>query len=305
MSPAMAVNRRDCNNMPRNPTKAAGDASVPFSGQPLPCPFCGGSDFWVHSDIDPKFVACKKCSAFGPTTPTVPQAIERWNIRQGGGNGASAMRADGDIIRDVEDELRWDPDIDATDIAVTVRNGVVTLAGFGRSYMQKYLAEFDAKRVAGVVAVANDIQIHLPDVDERPDPEIARDAVARIKGELPWDKIRVIVKDGWLTLEGEVEWNYQRERAEEAARRVRGMKGITNSIEVKPRATPMEIRRKIEEALRRAAELDANHITVETNGGEVILRGTVRSWAERREAERAAWLAPGVAKMDNRISINP
>jgi Lar family restriction alleviation protein len=314
LSPAMVINRRDCNNMPRNPTKAAGDAGVPFSGQPLPCPFCGGSDFWLHSDIHPKFVACKKCSAFGPTAPTVSQAIERWNIRQGGehlfkvhsyGNEASAMRADSDIRRDVEDELWWDPDIDATDIAVTVRNGVVTLAGFVRSYMQKYQAESDAKRVAGVVAVANDIQIRLPDVDERPDPEIARDAVARIKGELPWDNIRVIVKDGWLTLEGEVEWNYQRERAEEAARRVRGMKGITNSIEVKPRATPMEIRRKIEEALRRAAELDANRITVETNGGEVILRGTVRSWAERQEAERAAWLAPGVAKMDNRISINP
>jgi osmotically-inducible protein OsmY len=217
------------------------------------------------------------------------------------------MRADSDIRRDVEDELRWDPDIDATDIAVTVKNGVVTLAGFVRSYMQKYQAEADAKRVAGVVAVANDIEIRVPDVDERPDPEIARDAVARIKGELPyaWEKIRVIAKQGWLTLEGEVEWNYQRERAEEAVRRVRGMKGITNSIEVKPRATPMEIRRKIEEALRRAAELDANHITVEANGDQVILRGTVRSWAERQEAERAAWLAPGIAKVDNRISVNP
>jgi osmotically-inducible protein OsmY len=217
------------------------------------------------------------------------------------------MRADSDIRRDVEDELRWDPDIDATDIAVTVKNGVVTLAGFVRSYMQKYQAEADAKRVAGVVAVANDIEIRVPDVDERPDPEIARDAVARIKGELPyaWEKMRVIVKQGWLTLEGEVEWNYQRERAEEAVRRVRGMKGITNSIEVKPRATPMEIRRKIEEALRRAAELDANHITVEANGDQVILRGTVRSWAERQEAERAAWLAPGIAKVDNRISVNP
>jgi len=199
------------------------------------------------------------------------------------------------------------PDVDATDIAMTVRNGVVTLSGVVRSCIQNYQAESDAQRVAGVVAVANDIQIRLPDVDERPDPDIAREAVARIKGELPYpsDKIRLIVRDGWLTLEGEVEWNYQRERAEEAVRRVRGVKGITNSIEVKPRATPMEIRRKIEEALRRAAELDANHITVETNGGEVILRGTVRSWAERQQAERAAWLAPGVAKMDNRISINP
>jgi osmotically-inducible protein OsmY len=196
------------------------------------------------------------------------------------------MRSDSDIKRDVEDELRWDPDLDATDIAVSVKSGVVTLSGFVRSYMEKYQAEADAKRVAGVVAVANDIQVRLPDVDERPDPEIARDAVNRIKAELPyaWEKVRVIVKDGWLTLEGEVEWKYQWERAEEAVRRVRGIKGITNAIEVKPRVAPMEIRRKIEDALRRAAELDANHITVETNGNEVILRGTVRSWAERQEA---------------------
>jgi Lar family restriction alleviation protein len=300
--------------MSRNPIKVDGDAGVTFSGQPLPCPFCGGSEFWLHGDIHPKFVACKKCSAFGPTAPTVSQAIERWNVRQGRehsfkvhSHGAGAMRADSDIRRDVEDELRWDPDIDATDIAVTVRNGVVTLTGVVRSYMQNYQAESDAQRVAGVVAVANDIQIRLPDVDERPDPEIAREAVARIQGELPypWNKVRLIVRDGWLSLEGEVEWNYQRERAQEAVRRVRGVKGITNSIEVKPRATPIEIRRKIEEALRRAAELDANHITVEANGGDVILRGTVRSWAERQQAERAAWLAPGVAKMDNRIIIDP
>jgi osmotically-inducible protein OsmY len=217
------------------------------------------------------------------------------------------MRSDSDIRRDVEDELRWDPDIDATDIAVNVSNGVVTLTGFVRSYMQKYQAEVDAKRVAGVVAVANDLEVRLPNMDERPDPEIARDAIARIKSELPysWEKIRVIAKNGWLTLEGEVEWNYQRERAEEAVRRVRGVEGVTNSIEVKPRVAPMEIRRKIEEALRRAAEIDASHVTVETNGSEVILRGTVRSWAERQEAERAAWAAPGVAKVDNRIIISP
>ena len=217
------------------------------------------------------------------------------------------MRSDSDIRRDVEDELRWDPDIDATDIAVTVKNGVVTLAGFVRSYMQEYQAEADAKRVAGVTAVANDLEVRLPGVDERPDPDIARDAIARIKSELPyaWDKIRVIVKSGWVTLEGEVEWNYQRERAEEAVRRVRGVKGITNSIEVKPQVAPSEIRRKIEDALRRAAEIDASRITVETIGSEVILRGTVRSWAERREAERAAWSAPGVARVDNRIIISP
>jgi osmotically-inducible protein OsmY len=153
------------------------------------------------------------------------------------------MRSDSDIRRDVEDELRWDPDIDATDVAVSVNNGVVTLAGFVRSYTQKYQAEVDAKRVAGVLAVANDLEVRLPNIDERPDPEIARDAITRIKSELPyaWEEIRVVAKNGWLTLEGEVEWNYQRERAEEAVRRVRGVKGITNSIEVKPRVAPMEI----------------------------------------------------------------
>ena len=217
------------------------------------------------------------------------------------------MRSDNDIKRDVEDELRWDPDIDATDIAVNVTNGVVTIAGVVRSYMEKFQAEADAKRVAGVVAVANDLDVRLPEIDERPDPEIARDAIQRIKSELPyaWDKIRVVVKNSWLKLEGEVEWNYQRERAAEAVRRVRGVRGVTNSIELKPSVAPMEIRRKIEEALRRAAEIDASRITVETNGSEVILRGTVRSWAEREEAERAAWAAPGVARVDNRIIISP
>jgi osmotically-inducible protein OsmY len=217
------------------------------------------------------------------------------------------MRSDGDIRRDVEDELRWDPDLDATDIAVSVTNGVVTLTGFVRSYMEKYEAEVDAKRVAGVLAVVNDLQVRLPNIDERPDPEIARDAISRIKSELPyaWEKIRVMVRSGWVTLEGEVEWNYQRERAETAVRGVRGLKGLTNSIEVKPRVPPTEIKRKIEEALRRAAEIDANRITVETNGSEVILRGTVRWWAEREEAERAAWAAPGVTKVDNRIIVSP
>ena len=217
------------------------------------------------------------------------------------------MRSDIEIKRDVEDELKSDPDIDATDIGVAVKDGVVTLSGFVRSYRQRRGAEEDAKRVAGVTAVANDIEVRLPSIDERPDPEIARDAINQIKSELPysWEKIKVIAKNGWLTLEGEVEWNYQRTRAEHAVRRVRGVKGVSNTIQVKPQVAPLEIKRKIEDALRRAAELDASRITVETNGGEVILRGTVRSWAERQDAERAAWRAPGVTKVDNRISVSP
>jgi osmotically-inducible protein OsmY len=217
------------------------------------------------------------------------------------------MRSDSDIRRDVEDELRWDPEIDPTDIAVSVNNGVVTLIGFVRSYLERHLAEAATKRVAGVLAVANDLQVRLPDMDQRPDPEIARDAIAQIKNELPyaWENIRVVVKNARLTLEGEVGWNYQRDRAEAAVRRVRGAEGVTNAIEVKPRVAPTEIRRKIEDALRRAADIDATHVTVETNGSEVILRGTVRSWAERQEAEKAAWAAPGVARVDNRIIISP
>jgi osmotically-inducible protein OsmY len=216
------------------------------------------------------------------------------------------MRLDSDIKRDVEDELRWDPSVDATDIAVAVHNGVVTLSGFVSSYWQRTQAERDAKRVAGVVGVADDIQVRLPVIDQRPDPDIVRDAVSALKLELPFssENIKVVARDGWLTLEGAVEWNYARERAESAVRNVRGVKGVTNSIEVKPKVAPSEVRRKIEDALRRSAEVDAGRITVEANGGEVILRGTVRSWAERQEAERAAWAAPGVTRVDNRISIS-
>jgi osmotically-inducible protein OsmY len=217
------------------------------------------------------------------------------------------MRSDYDIRRDVEDELRSDPDIDATDMAVAVKNGVVTLAGFVRSFRQKQKVEKDVKRVAGVIGVANDIEVRLPIIHRRPDPEIARDVVEAIKRDLPfsWEVIKLIVDDGWVTLEGEVEWQYQREWAEKAVWNVRGVKGITNDIKVRPQVPPVDIKRKIEEALRRSAEIDASRISVETNGGEVILRGTVRSWAEREEAEQAAWRAPGVSHVDNRIRVEP
>jgi osmotically-inducible protein OsmY len=217
------------------------------------------------------------------------------------------MRLDSDIKRDVEDELRSDPDIDATDIATAVKDGVVTLAGFVRSFRQRRKAERDVKRVDGVAGVANNIEVRLPIIHRRPDPDVAHDAVEAIKSELPlsWERIRVIVEDGLITLEGEVEWHYQLERAEEAVARVRGVKGIVlNKIEVRPQVPAVDIKRKIEKALRRAAEVDASHIAVEANGSEIILTWTVRSWAEREQAQRAAWNAPGVSKVHNRIRID-
>jgi osmotically-inducible protein OsmY len=217
------------------------------------------------------------------------------------------MKSDSEIERDVRDELKWDPDLDAEDIAVSVKNGVVTLAGFTRSYSDRLEAEAAAKRVAGVLAVANDIEVRLPAIDQRPDPDIARDAVSALKAELPisYDRIKVILKDGWVTLEGAVEWQYQKNTADSAVRKVKGVKGVTNVITVKPKVEPSELQRKIQEAFKRNAEVDANRITVEAKGSEVILKGTVRSWIEREEAERVAWSAPGVTKVEDRIVVSP
>src|SRR5258705_9728041 len=222
------------------------------------------------------------------------------------GKEEEKKRSDRDIKRDVEDEIGWDPSIDATAIAVAVKNGVVTLTGFVRNYIDKFAAEAAAKRVAGVVGLANDIEVGLSRADQRPDPEIARDAVAAIKSRLPLssEHIKVVIDKGWVTLEGQVEWNYQREEAERAVRRVNGVKGVINSIGLEPRAKPTEIKHKIEEAFRRSAEIDASRITVETNGGEGVLRGSVRSWAERQEWERAACGAPGGRKGENPSTIS-
>jgi osmotically-inducible protein OsmY len=217
------------------------------------------------------------------------------------------MRSDSDIERDVKDELQWDPDLDAANIAVSVKGGVVTLAGYVKSYSDKYEAEVAAKRVAGVSGVADDLEIRVPSVDQRPDPDIAREAVAAIKARLPVssENIKVVVQSGRVTLEGQVEWQYQRQTAEVAVRRIKGVVGITNMIQVKPRARPDQVKKKIEEAFRRNAEVDANRIMVETNGGEVILKGSVRSWIEREEAERVAWMAPGVTRVLDRITVSP
>src|SRR3979411_1094767 len=217
------------------------------------------------------------------------------------------MRSDGEIEKDVKAELEWDPDLDASDIAVSVKKGVVTLAGFVKSYTDKYEAEAAAKRVAGVAGVANDIEVRMPSVDERPDPEIARDAVAAIKSQLPIssERLKVVVKNGWVTLEGQVEWQYQKSTAENAVRRIKGVKGVSNLITLKPRAQPAEIKSRIMDAFKRNAEVDANRIQIEASGSAGVLKGPVRSWSEREEAERVAWSAPGVTKVEDRIVVNP
>nr|WIE91352.1 BON domain-containing protein [Mesorhizobium sp. WSM4875] len=215
------------------------------------------------------------------------------------------MRFDRDIKQDLESELKWDPDVNATDVGITVKNGVVSLTGYVPFYMQKFEAENAAKRVKGVLGIANDIEVRLPSSHQKTDPELARAAIEAISVELPssHERFKVIAKDGWLTLEGDAEWQYQRNQAEVAMRKLHGVKGVINRVVLKPRVAPVEIKTKIENAFRRSAEVDAQHISVTADGGEVSLSGTVSSWSEKQEAERTAWRAPGVVRVHNHINI--
>jgi osmotically-inducible protein OsmY len=214
------------------------------------------------------------------------------------------MKADTDIKKDVEAELKWSPDVDDTDIAVQVRSGEVSLSGYVRSYFEKVRAESAVKRIKGVVAVANDLEVRSA-TGTPTDPEIARAAVAALKYALPWtwESVKPAVQRGWITLEGTLEWQYQREQAESAVRYLSGVVGVVNSIRLEPKASPQDVKRKIEDAFRRIAQIDAAHITVDTQGSEVTLRGEVRSWAERDQAQQSAWSAPGVVKVINELTV--
>ncbi|HET9983674.1 MAG TPA: BON domain-containing protein [Longimicrobiales bacterium] len=217
------------------------------------------------------------------------------------------LRTDSDIEKDIINELKWEPSLRDDDIAVSVKDGVVTLAGFVDSYYDKWKAERVVSRIKGVKAIANDIEVRLPTASERPDPELARAAVDALRWNVlvPVDRIKLKVENGWVTLEGDVDWYYQKEEAERTVRRLVGVRGVTNLITVHARATPTDIKRKIREALERGAQFDASRITVEVEGNRVVLRGTVRSYAEKRDAERAARNAPGVTEVENDLTVDP
>lgn len=218
----------------------------------------------------------------------------------------TAVRSDTQIQADVLAELKWDARVQPNEVGVSVKDGIVTLTGYVDSYTKKWAAEERAHRVAGVKAVANDIQVRLPGSSERTDADLAAAARRALEWNtlVPADRVRITVSSGFVTLEGDVDWQYERDAAERAVRNLVGVKGVSNLIRVKPNAMPQNIKERIEQALRRIIEEDARNITVEVEGSKVILRGTVRSWAERQEAERTAWSAPGITSVDNRITIS-
>jgi osmotically-inducible protein OsmY len=214
---------------------------------------------------------------------------------------------DSEIRRKLIAELDWDPSIDASAIGVAVKDGVVTFTGSVPSYWEKKQAERVAKRVAGVKAVAEDLAIKLPGAAERSDADIALSVVSglRLNVTIPPDRIQATVEKGWVTLEGQVEWQYQKSAAENSVRYLMGVKGVSNNVTIKPRVSAADVKAKIESAFARRAQLDANQIRVESADSRVILRGSVHTWSEKEQAEQAAWAAPGVTRVENNLFVNP
>lgn len=217
------------------------------------------------------------------------------------------MKTDSLIQDDVINELKWEPSIDATKIGVTVKDGIVTLTGYVDSFAEKLAAERVATRVVGVKAIAQEIQVRVPQLYERNDSDIAQAALNALEWNVmvPHDRIKVKVQDGWIILSGEVDWEYQRDAARDAVCCLVGVKGVTNQITVKPSVQPEDVKSKIERAFQRHSVLDARRLMVETVGSKVILNGTVHSWNEKQEAGSAAWAAPGVSEVENNITISP
>lgn len=214
--------------------------------------------------------------------------------------------SDEEIQKNVLEQLKWDSRVKPTEIGVTVKDGVVTLVGTVDSYVKKWSADDVALRVAGVKGVANELQVKLPSSSERTDDEIARAAtsILELSADVP-DTIKVLVESGWVSLQGEVEYQHQKEAAERKVRDLVGVKGVVNQLVVKPKAKPEDVKHRIEEALVRSAETDASNIEVEVLDGRVVLKGRVHSWFEKEEARREAWMAPGVREVDDRLVIEP
>jgi len=217
----------------------------------------------------------------------------------------SISKVDKDMRQEVLDALDWEASITSGDIGVGVSSGVVTLTGYVPTFAQKRTAERTALRVSGVKGIANDLVVKLPKKKERTDTDIAKAAVRAIRWhtELPQDTISVKVRDGWVTLEGTVDWNYQRERAADVVRPLTGLRGLTNTLAVAPRATSSDIRDRIRNALEREVNREAKNLVIEIDGDTVRLSGVVHSWIERRNAERAAWSAPGITDVVNDLEV--